>query len=294
LEVFKIFKVLIQCIKLRPFFLSIVSYAIGGGFVSYIGIPLNPQIFWLGLIIVVLFSICTDTLTCFFKSRGIETGKNLKELILIKNSLMILSLSLLTLGAILSVRLYSIVNPGLTFWLVLGIFFVILIFSAIPPFSLNEKGYGELFLTFRIVALTPLFASLLQINELHKALFLITFPAFFLVLAYFLAQSLENYYNDVKTQNHTLMTNLGWKLGMKMHNYFLLFTYFLYGIASLLGLSGILSLPAWLSLPVAGIQFWEMWRIGEGYKPRWKLLKISSLGSISVLAYFLLFIFWLR
>jgi 1,4-dihydroxy-2-naphthoate octaprenyltransferase len=192
------------------------------------------------------------------------------------------------------VQLYSKVNSGLTLWLVLGIFFVILILSAIPPFSFNEKGYGELLITFRIVALTPSFACLLQINELHKALFLITFPAFFLVLAYFLAQSLENFYKDVKTQNHTLMTNLGWKLGMRIHNYFLLFTYLLYGLASLLGLSGILSLPAWLSLPVASIQFWEMWRIGEGYKPRWKLLKISSLGSISVLAYFLLFIFWLR
>ena len=290
----KIFKEVIQCIKLKSIILSVVGYAIGGGFVSYIGIPLNFKLFWLGLIIVVLFSICTDTLTCFFKSKTLKDGRKLKELILIKNTLLILSLSLLTLGAILSVQLYSSLNSGLSLWLVLGIFFVILILSAIPPFSFNEKGYGELLITIRVVALTPSFACLLLMNELHSTLFLITFPAFFLVLAYFLAQSLENFYEDVKTQNHTLMTNLGWKFGMKIHNYFLLFTYLLYGLASLLGLSGILSLPAWLSLPISGIQFWEMWRIGEGYKPRWKLLKISSLGSISVLAYFLLFIFWLR
>ena len=291
---FKIFKEIIQCINLRSIFLSVISYSIGGGFVSYIGIPLKPQLFWLGLIVVVLFSICTDTLTCFFKPKRIDTGIKLKELTLFKNGLLILSLSLLTLEAILSVQLYSVLNSGPTLWMVLGSFFVILILSAIPPFSFNENGYGEILLTIRIVALTPSFASLLQINELHKTLFLITFPAFFLVLAYFLAQSLENFYKDVKNQKNTLLTNLGWKLGMKIHNYFLLFTYVLYGIASLLGLSGILALPAWLSLPVAGIQFWEMWRIGEGYKPRWKLLKISSLGSISVLAYFLLFIFWLR
>lgn len=294
MEASKIFKEIIQCIKLKSIFLSVISYAIGSGFVSYIGVPLKPQLFWLGLIIVVLFSICTDILTSFFKTKRIGIGINIRELMLFKNSLLILSLSLLTLGTILTVQIYSMVNAGITLWIVLGSFFVILILSAIPPFLFNEKGFGDLLITIKIVALTPSFASLIQINELHRTLFLITFPAFFLVLAYFLAQSLENFFQDVKTQNHTFMTNLGWKLGMKIHNYFLLFTFVLYGLASILGLSGILALPALLSLPIAGIQFWEMWRIGEGYKPRWKLLKISSLGSISVLAYFLLFIFWLR
>ncbi len=294
MEEIKIYKEIIGCIKLRVLIFSFIAYAIGGGLVSYIGRPIEPQIFWLGLIIVILFSICTDTLTCFFKTRGKDIGRKLKELILIKNSLLILSLSFLTLSAIISVRLSQFVNVGLTLWVVLGIFFIILVGSSIPPFSFNEKGFGDLLNAIKIVALTPSFACLIQINELHIILFFITFPAFFIVLAFFLAQSLEYYYEDLKSQNHTLMTILGWKFGMKIHNYFLLLTYLLYGLASLFGLSGILSLPAWLSMPIAGIQFWEMWRIGEGNKPRWKLLKISSLGSVSVLAYFLLFILWLR
>jgi len=294
LEEYKVFKEIRECIKIRLFFFSVIGYAIGAGLVSYIGRAINPQIFWLGLMIVILFSLCTDTLSCFFNLNEFYNKKSSSNLTLLRNSFLILSLSLLTIGAILSVVLYSRSELNFVLWVFLGLFFIILVLSVIPPFFLNKKGYGGFFNTISVVALAPSFACILQINELHRTLFLITFPAFFLLLAYFLAQSLENYFEDIKTQNHTLMTVLGWKLGMRIHNYFILLTYLLYGLGSLFGLSGILTLPAWFSLPIAGIQFWEMWRIGEGYKPRWKLLKLSSLGSISVLAYFLIFILWLR
>jgi len=294
LEEYKVFKEIRECIKIRLFFFSVIGYAIGAGLVSYIGRAINPQIFWLGLMIVILFSLCTDTLSCFFNLNEFYNKKSSSNLTLLRNSFLILSLSLLTIGAILSVVLYSRSELNFVLWVFLGLFFIILVLSVIPPFFLNKKGYGGFFNTISVVALAPSFACILQINELHRTLFLITFPAFFLLLAYFLAQSLENYFEDIKTQNHTLMTVLGWKLGMRIHNYFLLLTYLLYGLASIFGLSGILTMPAWFSLPIAGIQFWEMWRIGEGYKPRWKLLKLSSLGSISVLAYFYIFILWLR
>lgn len=294
MEEYNFYKKIRDCIKLRIIFFSVIGYAIGAGFVSYIGRIINPQIFWLGLIIVILFNLCTDTLSCFFNMSEIYNKNRSSKLALLKNSFLILSLSLLTIGAVLSVLLYSISEISFVLWVFLGTYFVILILTAIPPFFFNKKGYAGFFNTISIVALTPSFACVLQINELHGTLFLITFPAFFLLLAYFLAQSLETYYEDIKNQKHTLMTVLGWKLGMRIHNYFLLLTYLLYGLASLFGLSGILTLPAWFSLPLAGIQFWEMWRIGEGYKPRWKLLKLSSLGSISVLVYFLIFILWMR
>ncbi len=291
---YKVYKEIRECFKIKLIFFSVIGYAIGAGFVSYIGRGIDLQIFWLGLMIVILFRLSTDSLSCFFNLSEFSNKKKSPKLPPLRNSLLILSLSLLTIGAILSVLLYTTTELNFILWVFLGVFFIILIFSAIPPFFLNKKGYGDFFNTISIVALAPSFACILQINELHRTLFLITFPAFFLLMSYFLAQSLENYYEDTKNQNHTLMTVLGWKLGMRIHNYFILLTYLLYGLGSLFGFSGILTLPAWFSLPIAGIQFWEMWQIGEGYKPRWKLLKISSLGSISVLAYFLIFILWLR
>ena len=282
-----------SCLKLRNLFFPVIGYVVGGGFVSYIGITIELSYFWLGLVILILFSLSSDFLSCFFNVSE-RSNNNKKEIIILKNNLLFLTYSFLTIGAIFTVLLYSLLNSSLLFFIFVGLFFLILVASSIPPFSLRKKGYSDLLLSIKTVALAPFFSLFLQIGEIHHILFLIAFPAIFLILAYFLAQSLENYYENLINQSHTLMTRLGWNLGMKVHNYFILLTYILYGIAGLFGLSGLLAYPAWLSLPFAGIQFWEMWRIGEGYKPRWKLLKLSALGSISTLAYFYIFILWLR
>ncbi len=289
-----LFKQLILCIKPINIFLPIVGYAIGGGFASYIGRSIKVDYFWLGLCIVILFSLCSDYLKCFFNVSELGKKNRSKENLTLKNNLLLLSYTLLTIGAIFSVLLYSKFENEFVLLIFFGLFFLVVISSSIPPLLFILRGYSEIFLSIQTTALAPFFAIFLQIDILHQTLFLITFPAIFLLLAFFLAQSLEKYYEDIKTQNYTLMTKLGWNLGMKLHNYFVLISYVLYGIAAIFGLSGILSYPAWLSLPFAGVQFWEMWRIGEGYKPRWRLLKISSLGSISVLAYFYVFILWLR
>jgi 1,4-dihydroxy-2-naphthoate octaprenyltransferase len=160
--------------------------------------------------------------------------------------------------------------------------------------NLKKRGFGEILLSIFVVSITPMFAFNLQMKEMHTTLFMITFPSFFLLISFFLAQKLENYAEDIKLNQNSLMTKLGWKTGMNLHNIFVLITYALYGIAAIFGLPFKLFLPALLSFPIGCIQLWEMWRIGEGYKPRWKLLKISSIGSLSILAYFLLFNLWLR
>lgn len=294
LEDSKILLEIKKCINFGSLFMLTISYSIGAGLVSYLGKGLDLQIFILGLVIVLLFNISKEILSCFFKFNESFLSNRSKKSNFLKNSFLILSLSCLTIGAMLSVLLFSKSSAGLILWVFLGIFFIFLFLYAIPPFNFKKKGYGDLLIAISVIAVSPAFALILQLNEIHTTLFLITFPSFFLLLAYFLAHSLQNYYINLKNQNHTLMTKFGWKTGMSLHNLFLLTTFLLYGLASIIGLSEKLALPALVSFPIACIQFWEMWRISEGYKPRWKLLKISSLGSISILAYFLLFILWLR
>lgn len=281
-------------INFQTLFMFIVSYSVGGGLVSYLGKPIIGGIFWLGLAIVLLFNLSSDFLIGYYKIQLDYQNNRQKEIINLKNSFLILSLCSLTIGAVITVLLIAKSVLGYGLWVFLGLYFVILVCNSFPPFNFFIRGYGELLITLSVIGLSPLFSYFLQTGELHPTLLLITFPASFLLLAFFLAQSLENYYENVNQKKNNLMTILGWKNGMKYHNYFLLFAYFLYGVSTLFGLSFILYLPAIASLPIAGMQFWEMWRIGEGYKPRWKLLRLSSLGSISVLAYFLLFILWLR
>lgn len=282
-------------IKFQSLIMLIIGYAIGAGFISYLGMPLQMSIFWLGLVIVLLFNLSSDLLSFYFSKNLVSIfGKTNKNLLILKNYFLIISFSILTIGATLTVLLVYSVKLGAVLWIYLGLFLGILVVNALPPFNLASKGFGDFLITFSVVALAPSFSYFLQSGEIHSVLFLITFPAFFLLIAYFLAQNLEKYYEDLKENKKTLMVIFGWKNGMKMHNYFLLFSYLLYGLSTILGLSLILALPALISFPVALLQFWEMWRIGEGNKPRWKFLKITSVGSISLLAYFILFNLWLR
>lgn len=294
MEESKINVALKNCLNFSALFMLTIGYSVGAGLVSYIGKRIDLQIFLLGLVIVLLFNITEEILVCFFKYNDAFSSNKSRKTYLLKNNFLVLSFSILTIGAMFSVLLYSISTVGLILWIFLGIFFIILFLYSVPPFNFKKKGFGDFLITISAIAVAPAFAMVLQHNEVHTTLFFITFPAFFLLLAYFLSHSLENYYLDLKRQHHTLMTKFGWKTGMNLHNIFLLTTFLLYGLASIIGLSGKLSLPALVSFPVAVVQFWEMWRISEGYKPRWKLLKVSSLGSISILAYFFLFILWLR
>jgi 1,4-dihydroxy-2-naphthoate octaprenyltransferase len=271
-----------------------ISYSIGTGLVSYLGKRIDQIHFWLGLLIVLLIYISAEFIVCYFYYLNEYVLKKNKKALILKNNFLVLFFTSLVIIAALSFFITYNANPNFIFLLFLGLFLAFIILYAVPPFNLRKKGFGDFLITINVVSITPMFALFLQYQEIHKTLFLITYPAFFLLISFFLAQSLENYEEDIKAQKNTLMTKLGWKTGMSVHNYFILATYVLYGIAAIFGLPTRLVYPAILSFPVAVIQFWEMWRIGEGYKPRWKLLRISSLSVVCVLSYFLLFNLWLR
>lgn len=283
-----------QSIRFEILLIITISYSIGAGLVSYLGRGIEPILFWLGLLIVNLFFICSELISSYFIfSSKYATEKN-KILLQVKNNffvLFILFLTALTLFTFLINQNFISNYLFLIFW---SSQLVFLFLYAIPPFKFKERGFGDILITLLVVSVVPMFSFIIQMNEIHSTLFLLTFPVIFLLLSYFLAQTLSGYANDIKNQKNTLMTQLGWKTGMSLHNLFLLSTYLLFGIAAIFGLPTRLAIPALFSFPVACIQFWEMWRIGSGYKPRWKLLKVSSIGSISLFAYFLLFNLWLR
>ncbi|PKO18255.1 MAG: hypothetical protein CVU39_02115 [Chloroflexi bacterium HGW-Chloroflexi-10] len=272
---------------------AVVTYCVGGGFVSYLGKVINWLAFWTGLIIVVLFIVSFNFIYEFFRLQESKAAQKSEKDFRLRTIYLQFGLTTLTIGAVLTVLLYSVQNIGVVVWLFLAIFFIMNLSNAVPPLSLKKSGYGELVSAVNIAVLAPAFSVSLQLGDIHPTLVLITFPMFFLFLSMFLAISLEGYFEDIKTNRNTLMTRLGWKTGINLHNIFILMTFFIYGLSTLLGLSWQLSYPVFFSIPIAIIQFWEMVRINEGHKPRWKLLRLSSIGTVAVLNYFLLFRMWL-
>jgi 1,4-dihydroxy-2-naphthoate octaprenyltransferase len=271
---------------------SVVAYAIGVGLYSYLGRTVSWILFWFGISIVLLFIISAFFLNKHFSIIGKHSYIN--ETNFTKRNFFLLSgLTTLSMGAMLTVWLLSQTSPSLVLFLLLGAYLFSNLVYALPPFSLKKAGYSAIVYAINIGVLSPLFGYYLQTNEIHPTLLLLTFPAIFLLMAVFLANKLESYYEDYKKGTKTIMTVLGWQKGMNLHNLFVLFTYFSYAVAALVGLPWRLSIVVFLSMPFAAVQFWEMTRIREGLKPRWKLLKVASVGSISALAYFILFFLWL-
>jgi len=283
---------IIQQIKIPILMGSFVAFAIGVGLYSYLGRSVSWNLFWIGASIIIFFNLSSFFLNKHFSVIGSRLYVNETNYAK-KNLFLLLGISTLSMGAMLTVLLIAQSGPSMVLFILLGAYLISNLIYALPPFSFNNAGYSAIIYAINIGVLSPVFGYFLQANEIHPTLLLLTFPAIFLLLALFLADKLESYFEDYKNGTKTIMTVLGWQKGMNLHNLFILFTYFSYAVAALVGLSWRLSVVVFLSMPFAAVQFWEMTRIREGLKPRWKLLKAASIGSISALAYFILFFLWL-
>ena len=165
---------------------------------------------------------------------------------------------------------------------------------AAPPFRLAARGYGEFILSVITVNIIPAFAYLLQNNELHPLIPLITFPMTFFYLAMLISTGLKNYFSDMLAGRRTMIIVLDWKLSLDLHDWLILGGFLLIAINSLLGLPWNLVWPMLLSFPVIVLTVFELHRIKNGFKPRWLMLDLSSYSGIIITLYMILFTVWFR
>jgi len=287
-------KIIIDSTKIPLLVGALLSYFIGGGFVSYIGKNIDWLIFWLGLGITLLFLLTSQYLSIIFRLNSQFNNFDFRFRLKIKNTFLQLGLTTLSVGALSTIFLFYSVQATMVIWFFLTILFIFNVILIIPPFNLRNRGYGDLINALNLAVFIPAFAQSLQISNLHRSLIMITFPGLFLLLSFFLVFSFENYGFDLRNSRLTLLTLIGWKTGMNFHNIFLLLTYFSYSIVALFSLSFNLLIPAIAAFPFSILQFWEMLRIGNGAKPRWKVLYLSAGASIGIFVYFLLLNLWFR
>lgn len=268
----------------------ISGYLVGLGLVSYLGKPINLLPAFVGVLIALSFFLSGQYLAQFFKI--LDQQKAEPEIYANRNIFLFLGLLFLTTATVFAVLLVRQDNENSIYWLFILLITITQLIYAIPPFELEKKGLGKIITAIIIVLLSPAFGFFLQLREFHPTLLLLTFPSIFLLIASYLALSLETYYQDLKKNKKTLMTVVDWRKGMNIHNLFIVVTYFIYGIAAIIGLPWRLMLSILLSIPFAAVQFWLMWQIGTGNKPKWRLLRWSAISSIGLLTYFLLFSLW--
>jgi len=175
---------------------------------------------------------------------------------------------------------------------VLGLAFFLVFAYAVPPFRLVNAGYGELVMAVLLTTLVPALGYLLQAVDMSQLLGMLTFPITALYLAMVLALSLEPYYGDLKAGRQNLMIRLGWQRGMVLHNVLILVAYLLIGIGALIGMAWALTWPRLLTLPIGLFQFWQIWQIGNGAPPRWRLLRLTAIATFAITVYLQAFTLW--
>lgn len=282
---------------------TVLMYCLGTGIVDFLGHPIDWIAFSIGLVCSILLVLSSHFLDVFYRS--IETNPDSSTSVLMKNVssdispnafrrlILQVAITILTVGAMLTVLLIAQGLIGISTLLILGISFILSFIYAVPPFNLSQKGLGEIIETILIVNFLPAFGFLLQYGEIHRLLIMLTIPLSFLMIAMHLALALPRYGEDLIKNGSNMMTGLGWERGMTVHNLLIITGFGLIAVAYLFGLPWRLVWPGVLTLPLGVYQIWQMRQIALGVKPNWGILRLTSFALFGLTSYLITISLWI-
>jgi 1,4-dihydroxy-2-naphthoate octaprenyltransferase len=276
--------------------LAMLTYMLGASIADYLGNPLRPVSFWLGLVIVLLAQTGMGWLTEVFRPfhEPIFNEETKPARIRLRGQLLNLSLAALATDVVLGFVLFNTHQLPQTAILSMFLLLIIIVAYSIPPIRLLNRGFGEFLISFQLAYVIPSVSFLLQAEQVHRLLFSMTIPLTLLGFAFFLILDFPSFAEDRKYQRVTLLRRLTWERAVPLHHSFITAAYVLFLGASFLGPSLSLLWPVFLSLPFAIFQIVLLRNLSMGGKPDWKLVTSTALGVFGLTAYFLTLTFWLR
>ncbi len=290
----------------RPLYLVSVGllYILGAGIVNYLGDPIEWDVFWLGLLWLLLIQLSAHYLHDYFLEKPIlddnphspfssgsgalGPGKLTRQIALWASFVSLAGTASFTV--LILQQVFITASTALVLVVIVG---GVLLY-AIPPFRLAASGYGELLISILVANMVPAWAFLLQTGEFHRLLAMSTFPLTALHLAMVIAFDLTDFARDVRHEYITLLVRMGWREGMTLHNLLILSAYLILGLAAFYGLPPSIALPAILTLPLGMLQIWQMTRISAGGKPNWRTLHLTAVALFLATSYLLTYSFWTR
>lgn len=273
--------------------LAALTYLLGASIAAYLGKPFVINAFWLGLIGILCAQLSMNLLAEAFRPHNEPLIKNetpaQKETL--RNNLLYVSYASLAASLLTAFILYlngHLAVPTFYFFL----FSLLLVIAyAIPPFRLLNHGFGELALALHIAYVIPSLGFLLQMQETHRLVFMMTIPLTALALAYFLVLDFPSFSEDQKYFRATLLRRLSWEAALPLHNSLIIFAYVCFALAPLFGFSFSLIWRAFITLPFAVFQIFQLRGIALGSKPNWPLLTFNAFAVFSLTIYFLILTF---
>jgi 1,4-dihydroxy-2-naphthoate octaprenyltransferase len=171
-------------------------------------------------------------------------------------------------------------------------FFTGYIVRIFPGFRLQDSGLGDIITTLQLVAFVPALGFTLQVEEYHRFLSLTTFPLFMLHLAMLLVFQLPTYAVDLARRKQSIMTKMGWKNGIFLHNLLVILSFLVLGISLFFGFPSRFVYPVFFALPFGMFQVWYLYKITQGAPTRWKLLTLTSVVLFLLPTYLFTYSFW--
>jgi 1,4-dihydroxy-2-naphthoate octaprenyltransferase len=282
----------------RPLYLifAAMTFVLGSGMAHYLGSPLRPATFTLGLGIAFLLQVSAFLLTEYFHLPALplakaETARQRERVRALLLQVAAAALVLATAGTIILLHARLLTQPA---GAILALIFVFLMAFAVPPLRLSDNGYGELVLAVYFATLLPAFSFLLQSGGYHRLLAMTTFPLTLLALAYLLVLDFPTYASDQMIERHTLLTRMTWQGAIPLHHLLILAAYLLFASAPFFGFPWGLVWPVFLSFPFAAIQVIWLQRIARGGRTYWNFLTSLAAAVFGLTAYLLALTYWLR
>jgi 1,4-dihydroxy-2-naphthoate octaprenyltransferase len=282
----------------RPLYLllSVSTYFLGAGVARYLGHALILQIFWLGLIGMILAQICMNLLVEVFRplNEPIIKDESFANRKTIHDAALYISIAGLAVIGVIGYLLIKAGRLAPSVWLYFSFSLIVIFIYSIPPIRLVDKGYGEVLLAIHLGFVIPSIGFLLESDGFQPLLSAAIIPVTLLSLSLFLTFDFPSYSEDLKYFRQTLLMRLGWERAIPLHHYLLIIAYILFGIEPLFGFSFKLLWPVFLTLPFALIQIYWFCNIALGAKPIWTLLTANAIAIFGMTVYFLILAFWLH
>ena len=276
--------------------LAALNFTLGAGVANYLGEGTRPDAFWLGLIGVVMAQLAMNTLTEVFRpfNEPIVPGETIAARRTLRNNLLYLSIGAVAAAALTLFVLSQTGALNSASALLFAVSLLAVLGYAVPPFRLLDRGFGEFVLAAHLAYVIPSIGFLVQAQEYHRLLALVTIPLTAMAFAYLVIVDFPSYAADQKYERRNLLTILGWQRAIPFHHALLIAAYSLFAVAPFLGFSLQLLWPVFITLPFALIQISALNRIGAGEPPNWPLVTASAVAVFGLNAYLLAMRFWLR
>jgi 1,4-dihydroxy-2-naphthoate octaprenyltransferase len=277
-------------------FLVALTYMLGVGIARYLGVFDNLPAFWLGLAGVLTAQFSMSLMVEAFRpvTEPSLAEENKSERVVIRRSSLLVAIGALAVSALIFILLGKEGALSPTAVLFIGFSLALVFAYSVPPFHLENSGFGEFALSVHIAVLVPALGFIFQYHIYHRLVAIVSFPLTLLALAYFLTATFPTYAVDQKFDRRTLLRRMGWERAVPFHHGLVVGAYLLMVGALQFGLAWKLVWPVFLTFPFALMQILWLRNISLGAKPLWTLLTVNSLAVFALTTYLLAFAFWLR